>query len=109
MVDLLVAELAARQYGLFSRAQALELGATAKVVERRLLGSRWSVAAPGVYALPGTQASWRRDLMVACLQAGPGALASHEAAAALHGLASFSPGPVVVLLPHGDHQHLRRG
>lgn len=109
MVDQLLADLARRQYGLFSRAQALVLGASPGLVDRRLGGGRWVVAAPGVYGLPGVPASWRREVMAACLQAGPTAVASHEAAAALHRLATFPAGAVVVMLRHGDHQHVRNG
>jgi hypothetical protein len=105
----LLAELASRQYGLFSRAQALDAGLSSKVIEARLRSARWERMAPGVYAFAGGTPSWRRTLMASCLQAGPGAVASHEAAAALHGLATFTPGPVVVMLAHGDHQHLRGG
>lgn len=109
MVDEAVADLAASQYGLLTRAQASSLGATPKMIERRLRAGRWAVMAPGVYSLPGMAPSWRRDLVTACLQAGPEAVVSHEAAAALHGLETFLPGPVVVTLPHGDHQRQRVG
>lgn len=47
--------------------------------------------------------------MASCLEAGPGGVVSHEAAAALHGMETFPPGPVVVTLAHGDHQHLQLG
>lgn len=109
MVDDAVAGLAGRQYGLFTRAQAEAAGATPKVVEGRLRAGRWLVVARGVYSLPGVANSWRRSLLAACLEAGPGAVVSHEAAGALHGLATFPPGPVIVMLAHGDHQHLRLG
>lgn len=109
MFDQLLADLAGRQYGLFTRSQALALGASPSLIERRLDARRWIAVTPGVYGLPGVAPSWRRDLMTACLQAGPGAVVSHEAAAALHGLATFAPGPVVVMVAHGDHQHLRLG
>lgn len=109
MVDDLVADLASRQFGLFSRAQASALGLTLRVIERRLAAGRWGLVARGVYSLPGVPGSWRRDLMAACLEAGAGAVVSHEAAAALHRFDTFAPGPVVVMLAHGDHQHLRLG
>ncbi|HET7487975.1 MAG TPA: DUF559 domain-containing protein [Acidimicrobiales bacterium] len=41
--------------------------------------------------------------MAASLHAGPRAVASHEAAAALHGLTAFPQGPIVVMVDHGDH------
>lgn len=109
MVDQALADLASRQYGLFSRVQALTVGGSLGLIDRRVRADRWLVVAPGVYGLPGVAPSWRRDLMAACLQAGAAAVVSHEAAAALHGLATFPPGPVVVMLSHGDHQHLRIG
>lgn len=109
MLEELLAAVASMQYGLFSRAQARALGLSAKVMEARLRSGRWERVAPGVYGLPGASPSWRRALMAGCLQAGPSAVVSHEAAAALHGLAAFVPGPVVVMLAHGDHQHLRAG
>lgn len=108
-MDDAVAELAAGQYLLFTRDQAAGLGVSPKTMERRLQARRWLFVAPGVYSLPGAAPSWRRDLMAACLQAGPEAVVSHEAAAALHGLDTFPPGSVTVTVKHGDHQHLRAG
>ena len=109
MVDGLVADLARRQGGVFARWQVLALGVTATVITSRLQAGRWVQLAAGVYSMPGMPFSWRRSLMAACLEAGPDAVASHESAAALHGLATFVPGPVVVMLAHGDHQHVRLG
>lgn len=109
MVDDGVARLARAQYGMFSRAQALAVGVTPTVVTARLAAGRWLPVVPGVYSLPGVPPSWRRSLMAACLEAGPTAVVSHEAAAALHRLATFRPGPVVVMLEHGNHQHLQGG
>lgn len=109
MFDREMARLASGQYGLFTRTQALGLGMTFRMIESRLTGGRWTRVAPGVYSLPGATPSWRRDLLAACFEAGPEAVASHQAAAALHGLASFPPGALVVTLQHGDHQHLGLG
>ncbi|MGH9154599.1 MAG: DUF559 domain-containing protein [Acidimicrobiales bacterium] len=106
MVDVAVAELASRQHGLFSRAQVLSIGGTHRVITARLRSHRWSRVAEGVYGFPAWPDSWRRRLMAACLEAGPDAVASHHAAAALHGLATFAEGPIVVMLAHGDHQRL---
>ena len=109
MSDQAMAELATHQHGLFARSQALAAGVTPRVMERRIRSGRWLQVTPGVYSLPGFAPTWRRELMAACLEAGPGAVASHEAAAALHRLDSFPPGRVVVTVTHGDHQHLRLG
>ena len=48
--------------------------------------------------------TWLRSLWVAHLDVGPASVVSHEAAAALHGLASFGPGPLVLTVRHGAHQ-----
>lgn len=109
VVEAAVADLAGRQHGLFSRAQVLALGMTSKIIEGRLRSGRWSQVAAGVYSVPGVPPNWRRSLMAACLEAGPSAVVSHDAAAALHRLATFRPGPVVVMVDHGNHQHLRGG
>jgi very-short-patch-repair endonuclease len=109
MVDDAMVRLATAQYGLFSRQQALDMGATAQLIARRIRAGRWVALTAGVYSLPGVPDAWRRSLMAACLEAGPDAVVSHESAAALHGLATFLPGRLVVMLPHGDHQYLRLG
>lgn len=41
---------------------------------------------------------------MAHLDIGPASVVSHEAAAALHGLLLFPPGPVILTVPHGDHE-----
>lgn len=104
MVDDAIAELASRQYGLFSRAQAEAAGCSRSLVQRRLTAGRWRLEAPGVYGLPGWPDSWRRSLMLAVLDAGGQAVVSHRAAAALHRFTAFSPGPVELTVPHGHHQ-----
>ncbi|MDP9404823.1 MAG: type IV toxin-antitoxin system AbiEi family antitoxin domain-containing protein [Actinomycetota bacterium] len=62
MLDQRIAELASRQYGLFSRPQILQLGVTERIIHRRLQSGRWRQLAPGVYSLPGFPATWRRSL-----------------------------------------------
>ncbi len=104
MVDDAIAELASRQYGLFSRAQAAAAGCSRSLVQRRLAAGRWLLEAPGVYGLPGWPGSWRRSLMLAVLDAGTEAVVSHRAAAALHRLTAFLPGGLEVTVPHGNHQ-----
>ena len=82
-----LAAVAASQYGVISLTQLRALGVTTEQV-------RWSARtgalvrrAPEVYAVAGAPASWHQDLMVAILDAGPGAVASHRAAAVLLGIA----------------------
>ncbi|HVF76257.1 MAG TPA: DUF559 domain-containing protein [Acidimicrobiales bacterium] len=104
MTDAPIADLAARQHGLFSRSQAADRGATNVVVYRRLQAARWLAVAPGVYSLPGWPDSWHRRLWLAHLDVGLHSVVSHEAAAALHRLTTYAPGPVTVTVPHGDHE-----
>ena len=104
MLDEEVAELASRQYGLLRRAQAFDKGATNAMTYRRLAAGRWLQLAPGVYGVPGWPWSWHRSLWLAHLDVGPASVVSHEAAAAVHRFASFRPGPVVLTVPHGDHE-----
>jgi hypothetical protein len=79
-------ELAKRQHGAFSRAQALALGYSESQVDRRLATDQWEVLLPGVYKLAGTSRTGRQAAIAACLWAGVDAAVSHRAAAVLWGL-----------------------
>lgn len=104
VTDALINQLASSQYGLFSRSQATDVGVTNIIFYRRLAAGRWVAVAPGVYSLPGWPDSWHRRLWLAHLDVGLHSVVSHEAAAALHGLTTYTPGPVTVTVPHGDHE-----
>lgn len=104
MVDSIVTENASEQCGLFSRRQVLGAGGNDNLISRRLESGRWLRVATGVYSLAGWPQSWRRSLWSAHLHVSPASVVSHEAAAALHGLILFRPGPVIVTVPHGDHE-----
>lgn len=108
MFDVEIAELASAQCSLFSRRQAIALGATRSMVQHRVRARRWLVMAPGVYSMPGVAQSWHRQLWIAYLHAGPRSAVSHEAAAALHGLLNYPPGAVTLIAPHGDHHRASR-
>jgi very-short-patch-repair endonuclease len=95
-VDRGVAALARRQFGVFSRAQALGCGATPNMIQSRLNAGRWQRILHGVYVVAGAPSSWRRSLIAACLAAGDGAAASHRSAAALWQLRGFEPGVVEI-------------
>jgi hypothetical protein len=81
-----VNELASRQYGLVSRAQALAAGCSTSVVSRRLATGTWQRALPGVYRLGGTHPTGRQSAMAACLWAGSGAVVSNLTAGVLWGI-----------------------
>lgn len=94
-IDRAIAELARRQYGVFSRKQAVALGATPRMIGYRLERAIWSSLHTGTYALVGTPTSWHRAQMAACLWC-DGA-AGVRAAAHLHGLPGFTSPPVEVV------------
>jgi predicted transcriptional regulator of viral defense system len=91
--------LADRQNGVVSRAQALRSGLTADMIKSRVSGGRWRQLHPGIYATftetPGRSAR----LWAAVLSAGSGAVLSHETAAELHALTDQAADPIHVTVP----------
>ena len=81
-----MAELAGRQHGVVSSAQMRAAGLTWPGIRRRVQARRLSPLHRGVYAVGHRALSWRAHLLAAVYACGPGALASHRAAGALHGL-----------------------
>ena len=100
-VDDSVSGLAHRQFGVFSRQQAIEGGATPSLIRRRVVAGAWIPVGDGVYRLRDYPESWNSSLTIAVLATHGPAIVSHESAAALHKLATFQPGPVVVTIRHG--------
>jgi very-short-patch-repair endonuclease len=82
--DARIAAVAGRQHSVFSRQQALDVGFTRGMINRRQKAGRWLAADYAVYRVAGTSPSWRQRLMAACL-GGP-AVASHRSAGLLWGL-----------------------
>ncbi len=106
MLDAIVAELAATQYGVFARFQLLALGASDKQIERCLKSGVWIRLAPGVYGYPGHRTTWNRRLWVAYLAAGERAIVSHHSAAADYRVAGFPRRDLHLTVPHPDHQRV---
>jgi hypothetical protein len=97
--DRRIARLARRQHGVWSRAQALARGMTAKMIRGRIASGSWVILDNGVYTHLSGAPTWERSVMAAIL-AEPWAVASHQSAAVLHGLHGFRPGrPVVTIRP----------
>lgn len=103
MFDAAVLELASRQYGMFSRAQADERGITQRMLDRALAAGRVTHEAEGVYGMPGWPESWWRRLWRAYLATGPHAVVGFETAGAVQRLTNFPKGRLVLVTPHGDH------
>ena len=74
--------LAARQHGLVTYAQLLDLGVPDSTIRLWLQQGRLDRVAPAVYRVGGAPQSWRQRVMRAVLDSG--GWASHRTAAALH-------------------------
>ncbi len=85
-IDEGVRRKAKRQYGLISRAQAVELGCSSSAIDRRLGSGEWEKIFPNVYRLAGVPDSAHQRAFGACLALGSSAVASHSTAAFLWGL-----------------------
>ena len=82
---LLCLRIAARQYGLIERSQALAAGVNARMIDWCLEKGEWVVFLPGVYALRSSAPCWLQSQMGAVLWAGQGSAASGRAGAVLWG------------------------
>lgn len=90
-------EYAARQYGVFSLAQAQRAGLTPKMVETRLRSGAWVRLGPKVYALASAPPKWERQ-MAAALLTKRDAIVAGRAAAYLHAFDGFNaPRPVIMI------------
>lgn len=81
-VDVQLNRLAAGQYSLACRTQALDLGMTSRQLHDRLESGLLVPVHKGVYRLPGAPPTPQQALLAACMAAGEG-VASHRSAAAL--------------------------
>lgn len=88
MTDLYVAvrKLAASQLDLVTRPQFLELGGSDRAINTNLHTGRWCAPQPGVFDVSAQPPTWHRQLLAACLAAGPLARGSSRAGARLWGL-----------------------
>jgi predicted transcriptional regulator of viral defense system len=95
-----ISQLAARQYGVFSLAQARAAGLSDRAVQARARAGRWSRVHHGVYALVPRGLLAREGLWsAAVLAGGPGAALSHRSAAALHALRPHGGARIEVTVP----------
>jgi very-short-patch-repair endonuclease len=82
--ELRLSELAGRQRGVFTRAQAIDVGVSVGMLARRIDCGLWLRVLPRVYRMASVPASWSQRLWAGCLWAG--AIVSHHTAARLYGL-----------------------
>ena len=100
-----VAPLLMSQHQAIARRQLLELCLSEKQI-KVATKSELATAARAVYVGAGSPPTWHQQLWVKRLQIdGPTAI-FREAAAAAYGFATFRPGPVLFVVPHGWHHRI---
>ncbi len=80
-----VYQLAERQHGVIERFQVRSLAPSEGAARCELERGRWVREEPNVFSARGAPNTERQQLMIAVLDAGPGAVVSHRSAAALWG------------------------
>ena len=80
-----VLRLAAKQFGVIGRDQALASGMTARAIDGRIHSREWERMLPRVFRLASTTKTWEQLAMAAVLWAGD-CVVTHRSAARLHGL-----------------------
>ena len=98
--------LARHQHGVIQRSQALGLGLTARMIDRRVASGAWLRLDRGLYALASHPFTWLRQAKAAELTI-PGAAVSHRASAVLHEIEGFKPGHIDLTVPHGGGSRSR--
>jgi hypothetical protein len=79
-----------RQHGVIGRGDALADGLTRSQIRGRVRSGAWLEPMPGVYRHPAHPVTPEQQIMASVLSAGPPAVASHQAAAYLWGLLTWS-------------------
>lgn len=104
--DHVIARVAARQHGLVTRAQLLKVGLSPWMIDRRIAAGRLHAVHRGVYAVGHPLLTRRGRELAAVMACGPGAVLSHQSAAALLGLMSWG-GRIHVTAPRSRGAHGR--
>ena len=98
-----MAELAARRWGVLSRAQLRALGVAPATVDYWVQSHRLEVVYRGVYAVGGSVLRGEGHRLAAVLACGPGAVLSHRSAATQWGLLATSQTRIDVMAPASRH------
>ena len=93
--------LFSQQHWLVSLDDVIRAGGSQQSASARVRGGRWAQAELGVYRLVGPPVTWESRQLALVLSAGEGAVASHFAAACLHGIPGFGKGAVEVSIRRG--------
>jgi very-short-patch-repair endonuclease len=87
---------AREQHWVLTREQARGFGKSDAAVGRNVRSGKWRCLHTGVFAVWPSSEPWLQKLMAACLSAGPVAVASHRAAAVLHGFDGITNRPIEI-------------
>src|SRR3954447_16727283 len=98
-LDARLARVAARQRMLVTLDDVRSAGGCEDHAYNRVSGGRWSRLDRGVFHVAGAPVDWETRLLATILAAGPGAVASHLAAARLFRLPGYSEALVEVSVP----------
>jgi hypothetical protein len=94
-----VVALARRQHGVVSTRQLRDAGVTRSKLRTKVRRGDWSRMLQGIYRVGAAEATWEAQLQAHLLAAGEEAVASHQAAAALHGLEGFHRARLEISVP----------
>lgn len=100
-VEVALRALVEKQHGVVTGSQARRLGATWKVMQQAVATGSYERLTGRVLRLAGSVRTPHQRFVAAVLDAGPGAVLSHEAAAQLWELPGFRAGVPVVSRPRG--------
>jgi very-short-patch-repair endonuclease len=100
-IDGAIVELAVRQHGLVTRRQLLEIGLHSRAIEHRMERGRLHPLYRGIYVVGHPNPSREGRWLGAVLSGGPGAVLSHQSAAALWGIRPTSRSRIDVTIPAG--------
>jgi very-short-patch-repair endonuclease len=101
--DTRIERLAARQHGVFTRAQARDGGLSRAAIVHRLDKRRWIAVTRRVYRIAGAPATPRAELIATVLSAGRDGVATGSSALALHGIRGFDLLPPRVVIGRRPH------
>ncbi|MEZ0294545.1 MAG: type IV toxin-antitoxin system AbiEi family antitoxin domain-containing protein [Solirubrobacteraceae bacterium] len=103
-IDVRIADLADRQWGLVTRTQLRTLGLSAGAVDRRIAAARLRPLHRGVYALGHRWLRREAHRLAAVLACGDGAVLSHASAAAHWGLRPSAATRIDVTVPRSGQR-----
>lgn len=99
------AVVAREQHGVVSLDQLRDNGVTSKAITGLIRSELLERAASRTYRYPAVASSWRQEVMIAVLSAGPQALASHATAATLHGMLDRPLEQIEIVMPRWRRSH----